>query len=55
MQLDPKLPLIVSGDFNCLTKPIDVEGEVGFAQKKCPALNGFILVTKLIDSFRYFN
>ena len=49
---DNNMPFICGGDFNCLLKPIDVENEVGFGQKKCPALQDLVDAYQLLDTFR---
>ena len=45
---------IIGGDFNCVLKPIDVENETGFNQKKCPQLQDLVNIKSLRDVFRYF-
>ena len=43
---------ILGGDFNCVTKPIDIENGTGFNVKKCPALEDLVKTFGLSDSFR---
>ena len=52
LQLGSKHLLIVGGDFNCLVSKLDVEGGIGYSQKKCSALHDLIRVANLCDAFR---
>ena len=52
LQLDIQANWIMGGDYNCVLKSIDIEGGIGFDQKKCPALGDLVLAVGLVDSFR---
>ena len=43
---------VLGGDFNCVLKPIDIEGGFGFAQKFSPALKDLINSASMKDVFR---
>ena len=53
LQLDLHANWIFGGDYNCVLKAIDIEGGVGFNQKKCLALEDLVRVADLKDIFRY--
>ena len=52
LQLDLHGNWILGGDYNSVLKAIDIEGGVGFNQKKCPALEDLVQVAGLADFFR---
>ena len=43
---------VLGGDFNCVLKPIDIDGGFGFAQKFSPALKDLINSASMKDVFR---
>ena len=48
----PDSSYILSGDFNCILSPIDVENGLGFNSKYCAALKNLVSAYKLVDAFR---
>ena len=52
LQLDQQAEWILEGDYNCVLKPIDIEGGFGFNQKKYPSLGDLVVAADLVDSFR---
>ena len=52
LQLDLQANWILGGDYNCVLNALDIEGGVGFNQKKCPALEDLVRVVDLADIFR---
>ena len=50
----PAASYVLSGDFNAILEPIDVENGSGFSQKNCPPLADLVKVKKMLDLFRYF-
>ena len=54
-QLFPNSDYILSGDFNCLLSPLDVENGTGFKQKLCLPLKDLIFSHSLVDIFRLHN
>ena len=52
LQLDHQAQWIMGGDFNCVLNSIDIEGGIGFEQKKCPALGDLVRVADMVDIFR---
>ena len=51
----PGSRFVLSGDFNCITSPLDVENGTGFSQKNCHALKDLISAYNLKDGFRIHN
>ena len=52
LSLVPKGSFFLSGDFNCVLCPRDIENVAGFNQKQCNALKDLIFSFDLIDAFR---
>ena len=50
--LFPECHYFLAGDFNCVLSPIDIENQVGFNQKFCPALKDLVSSFHLLDAFR---
>ena len=50
--LYPQSFYVLSGDFNSVLAPRDIENGIGFNQKNCPALKDLIFSFNLIDAFR---
>ena len=51
VHLDSQAQWVVGGDYYCVLKVIDVDGGVGFGQKKCHALEDLVKAAKLVDAF----
>ena len=49
----PRYSYILSGDFNCVLSPLDIENSVGFNQKSSPALQELIACKRMFDVFRH--
>ena len=50
--LFPNFFYILSGDFNCVLNPIDIENGIGFNHKFCASLKDLAFSYKLVDPFR---
>jgi len=50
--LDVQAKWVVGGDYNSVLKAIDIDGGIGFSQKKCSALEDLVKAAKLVDTFR---
>ena len=55
VNLYPFSSWLVSGDFNAILSPLDVENGFGFGQKNCPMLADLIKLKNLTDVFRHVN
>ena len=53
MTLFPGHSCVLSGDFNAILSPLDVEEGKGFSQKYCQALKDLVVGYQLVDAFRF--